>query len=432
MWAWFALGTALSTLATGGAQAEGRAAFLLSPDTADSVPLSRALLEAGYDVSRRAWDGAGAPPLDNTSAGTVIVHTETAGGGRALLSRLAQLAPGRDVVLLSEGCLPADVITPARLVVVAPTFDENGRCARPATSLSDALIAAMAQPDQPLSDALELPVGVRVQGQLPNMNAAAFTDTATTEPVVIGRAPVSVGTPVTVGNAVTPVALTPTGATPGPSSLPTSIAGAVRIDPVSQPAALLSARETPTGLPRPSIIVGVIRDPNASEAVDAGGALAGAGLETDNFDARETLRAVDPEGYIRLVEAGAFDPLPGTLPASLQRVLQRMDCYTLAVDGDWGNGSRAAVDRYYSQRGDTAPTREAEVSLFRDIIQREDVTCPPPPAPVATAVSRPAPSGGGGASRPRAPVPQATQPAAQPTAPATTNTISPTFSGAFR
>ena len=157
---------------------------------------------------------------------------------------------------------------------------------------------------------------------------------------------------------------------------PAPVSGTVRIVDVS-PSTLQAAIPTPAGLPRPSIIVGEIRPQNASfSPTEDGGALAGTALDATGFEAREQIRKSDPELYARLVSDGAFDPDAAALPAALQTALQRMGCYGARIDGDWGNGSRAAVDRYYTARGDAAPTREATIDLFRSIIMREDVACP--------------------------------------------------------
>lgn len=43
------------------------------------------------------------------------------------------------------------------------------------------------------------------------------------------------------------------------------------------------------------------------------------------------------------------------LAADLQTVLQNIGCYTAAIDGDWGRGSRAALQRFNTMSGATLP-----------------------------------------------------------------------------
>ena len=134
---------------------------------------------------------------------------------------------------------------------------------------------------------------------------------------------------------------------------------------------------TKAGLPKPSIIVGDIKSANASfNATEIGGALSGTEIGGTGFKARQKLRKEDPEMFEKLLIGGAFDPLPEMLPAAIQTELARMGCYASRVDGIWGNGSRAAVDRYYKRLGTDAPTRKPEISLFHQIVRKDSVVCP--------------------------------------------------------
>lgn len=156
----------------------------------------------------------------------------------------------------------------------------------------------------------------------------------------------------------------------------TTGAGGLRLVEVSA-RALLAARPTAAGLPRPSVIVGEIAATPASfDATGADQPAASATLYGMPAPERASLRAEDAAGFAALVESGAFDPAPGEVAAALQTELARMKCYTARVDGDWGNGSRASVDRYFTARRAEAPTREATLELYRAIIGAEDVACP--------------------------------------------------------
>lgn len=192
--------------------------------------------------------------------------------------------------------------------------------------------------------------------------------------------------PVAVANAVRPVAVASVGtvndgvtifnATPAPVS-----------------ATLASSRPVPGagGLPRPSVIVGLPEETiNASfeAAAEDVGPVSGSELSYDNLDARRALRDSDAALFASLVEGGAFDPPDALLATALQTELARMKCYTSTIDGIWGRGSRASVDRYYEEAGGSSPSQDPDVRIFRQIVLKDDVECPPPPAPVAAAPRR--------------------------------------------
>ncbi len=183
--------------------------------------------------------------------------------------------------------------------------------------------------------------------------------------------------------------------------------------PLAQQASLPVA----AGLPEPSIIIGLLDLTNASFEVipDEPGAITSNEVSFDNFEARQAMRASDPELFGTLVLGGAFDPPQNQLRAALQVELQRMNCYTGRIDGDWGRGSRAAVDRYFTELGEASESREASIDLFRKIISVDGVVCP---APVQAVTRAPRNTGGGGTrpapapAAPAAPAPAAPTPAA--------------------
>ncbi|MEO1541887.1 MAG: caspase family protein [Pseudomonadota bacterium] len=160
------------------------------------------------------------------------------------------------------------------------------------------------------------------------------------------------------------------------------------------PSAARTARQTREGLPEPSIIVGIITPTPAAftpeEVLEESAEITSQEITGDNLAA---LRAEDPVLLASLIEAGAFDPAPRDLPRAIQVELARMGCYTARIDGLWGRGSRAAVQRYYTEVGENPPTLDAAIPVFRDVAKADNVTCPAP-APVARVQPRqdPAPS----------------------------------------
>ncbi len=175
------------------------------------------------------------------------------------------------------------------------------------------------------------------------------------------------------------------------------------VDLGPRPAAL----PTGTGLPTPSIIVGELQPTEAAfTPTETLGSLSGTELGVD-LDARRGLRDSDPELFERLVADGAFDPPQGDLARAIQAELARMNCYTVGIDGVWGPGSRASVDRFYQQVGSAPPSREPTVELFRETLREDAVTCPPVQVAAPSAPARPA-----------APQTSTPRPAATPAAPA--------------
>ncbi|MBM2578064.1 hypothetical protein JQC91_17290 [Jannaschia sp. Os4] len=409
------------------------------------VGLSRAFLTAGWDVRRVSADAAPSALSAPRGARVVIVAADPSAISAPAAALRARGA--REVLLIGAACRDADEAGEVAgdwagdgaVAMLAPERGADGAC--PEVDLPAVVRAGLAEGGVAAMEPLVLRGGFGPLRAAPARREAA--------PVVIGGGPVAPSRPaaggggvvigraaaaVTIGSAslggvatgrVQPVALRPGGAS-------------LSIGTVTQPAALLSARAPEAGLPRPSIIVGRLPGAEDGAPVDEGGALAGEGVDVDGYAARERLRAADPENYARLVAQGVFDPLPEAVPAALQTALQRMGCYRLAIDGDWGNGSRGAVDRYYAQRGGAAPTREAQVALFRDVILREDIECPAPvvaaaprrAAPAATTTRRAAPA----RTQARQAAPARTAPARAAPAPAPSGggRINPTFSGAFR
>lgn len=76
---------------------------------------------------------------------------------------------------------------------------------------------------------------------------------------------------------------------------------------------------------------------------------------------------------------GPQPPAAADLPRAVQDELKRIGCYGMAVDGDWGNGSRNAMRRYYTAKkaepGELEPTAEVWLALTKE----PEKTCKPEP-----------------------------------------------------
>lgn len=174
------------------------------------------------------------------------------------------------------------------------------------------------------------------------------------------------------------------------------------------------------GLPAPSIIVGLIaQDASFGTVTQDGGSLTGSEFDYTNVDARRAMREQDPTLFASLIETGAFDPPPSELVFAIQSELTRMACYDRGIDGRWGPGSEAGLQRYFDEAETEPDTLEPTLPAFRQMLVRDDVTCPV----VAVAAPRPAATPTATAPRPQqtAATPAAPRPAPAP-APAAENT----------
>ena len=101
---------------------------------------------------------------------------------------------------------------------------------------------------------------------------------------------------------------------------------------------------------------------------------------------------------------------PEDLPRAMQQELLRLGCYRLAVDGDWGNGSRNALRRYYAAKKAEPEELEPSAALWRILKAEPEGLCPAP-APKPQVVRKTAPKPAAPAQR------QAAKPAAPAPAP---------------
>ncbi len=106
------------------------------------------------------------------------------------------------------------------------------------------------------------------------------------------------------------------------------------------------------------------------------------------------LAALDPGqaltphvGGMRRIIGVEVEPeeVPDNIVVALQEELQRVGCYRMRVDGQWGPGSARALVSFYSRTGLTPPSSpEPSVAIWRVVRDTEGEICPPP-APVAQA-----------------------------------------------
>jgi hypothetical protein len=127
------------------------------------------------------------------------------------------------------------------------------------------------------------------------------------------------------------------------------------------------------GMPEPSIIVGIIRTGDVETPPETD-------IAYDDFEGREALRTADPVQFQALVEGGRLDPPPEALVLALQTELKRAGCYRNTLDGQWGGGSRRAVERFFEAAKQPASGQEPDPSLYRQILLAGPVTCPEPVA----------------------------------------------------
>lgn len=108
-----------------------------------------------------------------------------------------------------------------------------------------------------------------------------------------------------------------------------------------------------------------------SRKIDLGGPLRLTGREVtaDTPEGRTLLAAIDP----RLLEQAA--PLPEDLAKAVQAELLRVGCYRMAVDGNWGKGSRTALTSYFLAKHVVPTSLEPSAELFASLSGETKVVC---------------------------------------------------------
>lgn len=197
-----------------------------------------------------------------------------------------------------------------------------------------------------------------------------------------------------------------------------------------------AAARAPDGQPQPSIILGLI-EPGQEASFGVENLLSSTVeevlFEIDDLAARAALRESDPDLFRQLIEEGYLDQPPGEeLARQLQIELARMNCYTAAIDGLWGGGSRRSVSRYFEQVGTARSDLTASNDLLRTILITGDRDCPEA-ARVVVESPRPEPGNGSGGTGVRQPGPQpAPEPTPQPDKPTGSPKLTIGGSGVFR
>lgn len=110
---------------------------------------------------------------------------------------------------------------------------------------------------------------------------------------------------------------------------------------------------------------------------------------------------------------------PEDLPRAIQTELKRIGCYAQGIDGDWGRGSVAALERYFAVKKLAPPEAEGGAfqpteTVWRALAKEPEKTCPPIPvvAKAKPKVKKPASTSKPAAAKPAASKPAATKPAA--------------------
>jgi hypothetical protein len=144
------------------------------------------------------------------------------------------------------------------------------------------------------------------------------------------------------------------------------------------------------GLPRPSVIVGEAATLAALET-PVPEVPPAQQLDYTDITARSALKTSDRAEYDRLILAGSYDPPPDQLAVAVQTELARMGCYRSGIDGQWGPGSRRALQLYFDTLKAATATQEPTLEVFRQLLQKDDVVCPEPvvrAAPSAATTTR--------------------------------------------
>lgn len=74
--------------------------------------------------------------------------------------------------------------------------------------------------------------------------------------------------------------------------------------------------------------------------------------------------------------------MPQDLPLAIQTELTRIGCYAMAVDGDWGNGSRRAMETYYDAKKLEPAELEPTEAVYLALAKEPAGTCKAPAAVV--------------------------------------------------
>lgn len=274
----------------------------------------------------RAGPGGGtAPPVPQDLPALVVVDScgwaDPAAGMAALWSRLAE--------------------TPVRVVQPAA-----GACG---THAVDLFRQAAALPEAEREAAL---AGAVTPVPAPASPAAGSAGTATARPP---------DTPPTGGLVIT--ALPPTDVIVATEPAPIHVAGG----PLAPVASYPPLPQRRADLPQPSIILGELA---ALLGADQRGPM---GVPRP---VRERIRDLDAARFQALLAEGRFDPAGGDYAAAIQTELAAVNCYTGSIDGNWGQGSVAALARFLTAAGQAQTAARPGPALFREVAGAPAIRCP--------------------------------------------------------
>ena len=86
-------------------------------------------------------------------------------------------------------------------------------------------------------------------------------------------------------------------------------------------------------------------------------------------------------------------PLPENLALGVQTELDRIGCYGMRVDGDWGNGSRRAMAAYYKAKKVDPGEMEPTEAVYRALVAEPEKTCDKPVVATKATTKTPAKAG---------------------------------------
>jgi uncharacterized caspase-like protein len=103
-----------------------------------------------------------------------------------------------------------------------------------------------------------------------------------------------------------------------------------------------------------------------------------------------TVAPVSPDAP-RIAGTEAAPPgvaLPENLAEGVQQELKRVGCYANKVDGDWGNGSRRALGRYFDAVKSDSKETEPTAEVFLALSKAAEKTCKPEPVAAKPATKK--------------------------------------------
>lgn len=95
-------------------------------------------------------------------------------------------------------------------------------------------------------------------------------------------------------------------------------------------------------------------------------------LQANNDSDRAVMAAIDPS---LLQTDTPISIAPADLARGIQSELKRLGCYQIAVDGDWGNGSRTALTSYYLAKRQIPDSLEPSDALYAALTTEDTVVC---------------------------------------------------------